>query len=182
MARVKFGNGEPIELIGSINVKTLIGTIIFHVLKALTLFLICFRNINRLKVYLNNITNEIAFADGRLRASIIRKWEYFWFFVSKLESAAFFTNGEFKRLHHRFGHSATDKLCILLERAGYKNYREAFIIIEKFCHYCQMKSLKLRRFKFILRNNCEFNYEIFVDVLYLIFLPVLQVVDQATSF
>jgi hypothetical protein len=73
MARVKFGNSEPVELIGSINVKTPIRTIIFHVLKAPTPFLICLRNMNQLKVYLNNTTNEIAFADGRLRASIIRK-------------------------------------------------------------------------------------------------------------
>jgi hypothetical protein len=42
MARVKFGNGESVELIGSVDVKTLIGIIIFHVLKALILFLICF--------------------------------------------------------------------------------------------------------------------------------------------
>jgi hypothetical protein len=147
--------------------------IIFHVLKAPTPFLICFRNMNRLKVYFNNTINEIAFANGRLRASIIRKWGYFWFFVSKLESAAFFTNGELKRLHRRFGYSATDKLCILLERAGYEDYREAFIVIEKFCYYCQMKNPKLRRFKFIFRNDCEFNYEIFVNMLYLIFLLVL---------
>jgi hypothetical protein len=177
MARVKFGNGEPVELIKSINIKTPIGTITFHVLKAPTPFLICFRNINRLKVYLNNTINKIASANGRLRASIIRKWGHSWFFVSKLESAAFFTNEELKRLYRRFGHPATDKLCTLLERAGYEDYREAFIMIEKFCHYCQMKSPKPRRFKFIFRDDCEFNHEIFVDVLYLIFLPVPQVVD-----
>jgi hypothetical protein len=182
MARVKFGNGESVELIGSVDVKTLIGIITFHVLKALTLFLICFQNINRLKVYFNNIINKIAFINGRLRASIIRKWGNFWFFVSKLESAAFFTNEKLKRLHRYFGHFATNKLCILLKRAGYEDYREAFIVIEKFCHYCQMKSPKPRRFKFIFRDDCEFNHEIFVDVLYLIFLPVLQIVDQATSF
>jgi hypothetical protein len=45
-----------------------------------------------------------------------------------------------------------------------------------------MKNLKPRRFKFILRNDYEFNYEIFVDIFYLIFLPVLQIVNQATSF
>jgi hypothetical protein len=162
--------------------KTSIGTIIFHVLKALTPFLMCFRNMDRLKVYFNNIINKIASANGRLRAPIIRKWGHFWFFVSKLESAAFLTDGELKRLHRRFGHSATNKLCILLKRAGYEDYREAFIIIEKFCYYCQMKSPKPRRFKFTLRDDCEFNHEIFVDVLYLIFLPVLQVVDQATFF
>jgi hypothetical protein len=142
----------------------------------------CFRNINWLKVYFNNTINKIASANGRLRAPIIRKWGYFWFFVSKLESAAFFTNGKLKRLYRRFGHPVTDKLCTLLERAGHEDHREALIIIEKFCHYCQIKSPKPRRFKFILRNDCEFNHEIFVNMLYLIFLPVLQIVDQATSF
>jgi hypothetical protein len=156
--------------------------IIFHVLKALTPFLICFRNINRLKVYFNNIINEIASADGRLRAPIIRKWGHFWFFISKLESAAFFTNGELKRLYRRFSHSATGKLYTLLERADHEDHREALIVIEKFCHYCQIKSPKPRRFKFTFRNDCESNHKIFVDVLYLIFLPVLQIVDQATSF
>jgi hypothetical protein len=182
MARVKFGNGESVKLIEFVNVKTPIGTIIFHVLKALTLFLIYLRDMNRLKVYFNNIINEIAFANGRLRASIIRKWGHFWFFVSKLESAVFLTDEELKRLHRRFGHPATDKLCTLLERAGHEDHREALIVIEKFCHYCQMKSPKPRCFKFTLRDDCEFNHEIFVDVLYLISLPVLQVVDQATSF
>jgi hypothetical protein len=177
MARVKFGNGESVELIGSVNMKTPIETIIFHVLKALTLFLIYFQNINQLKVYFNNITNKIASANGRLRAPIIRKWGHFWFFVSKLESAAFLTNEKLKRLHRRFGHFATDKLCILLKRAGYEDHREAFIMIEKFCHYCQMKNPKPRRFKFTLRDDCEFNHEIFVDMLYLIFLPILQIVD-----
>jgi hypothetical protein len=136
MARVKFGNSESVELIGFVNVKTLIRMIIFHVLKALTLFLMCFRDMDRLKVYFNNTINEIAFADGRLRALIIRKWGHFWFFISKLESAAFFTNEELKRLYRRFSYFATDKLYILLERAGHEDHREAFIIIEKFCHYC----------------------------------------------
>jgi hypothetical protein len=73
MARVKFGNGESVKLIRSINVKTFIGMITFHILKALTPFLICFQDINQLKVYFNNTINKIAFANGRLRASIIRK-------------------------------------------------------------------------------------------------------------
>jgi hypothetical protein len=77
IARVKFNNSESVELIGSVNMKTFIGIITFYVLKALTLFLICFRNINRLKVYFNNIINKIAFANGCLRASIICKWEHF---------------------------------------------------------------------------------------------------------
>jgi hypothetical protein len=104
------------------------------------------------------------------------------FLLASSKAQHFFTNKKLKRLHRRFGYPATDKLCTLLKRAGYENHREALIMIEKFCHYYQIKSPKPRRFKFILRNDCEFNYEIFVDVLYLIFLPVLQIVDQATFF
>jgi hypothetical protein len=84
---------------------------------------------DQLKIYFNNTTNEIASANGHLCASIIRKWGHSWFFVSKLESAAFLTNEELKRLYRRFSHSATGKLCTLLERAGYEDHREAFIII-----------------------------------------------------
>jgi hypothetical protein len=177
IARVKFSNSEPVKLIKFINTKTLIKIIMFHVLKALAPFLIYLRNTNQLKIYFNNTINKIAFANGRLRASIIRKWGHFWFFVSKLENAAFLTNEKLKRLHRRFSHPTTNKLCILLKRANYEDHREALIIIEKFCHYYQMKSPKPRRFKFIFRNDCEFNHEIFVDVLYLIFLPVLQIID-----
>jgi hypothetical protein len=46
MARVKFGNSEPVELIESVNVKTPIRTIIFHVLKAPIPFLMYLRNMN----------------------------------------------------------------------------------------------------------------------------------------
>jgi hypothetical protein len=42
MARVKFGNSEPVELTEFVNVKTPIEKIIFHVLKAPILFLMCF--------------------------------------------------------------------------------------------------------------------------------------------
>jgi hypothetical protein len=80
------------EFIGSVNVKTPIGKIIFHILEAFTPFLISLRDMDRLKVYVNNVTNEILFINGKRRASLIRKWGHFWFYVSKLESAAFLTD------------------------------------------------------------------------------------------
>jgi hypothetical protein len=92
IAQVKFGKDDAMESIGSVNVKTFIGKIIFHILKASILFLISLRNMDRLKVYVNNITNKILFINGKRRAFLIRKWGHFRFYVSKLESAAFFTN------------------------------------------------------------------------------------------
>jgi hypothetical protein len=74
---------------------------------------------DRLKVYVNNVTNEILFTDGKRRAPLIRKWGHLWFYVSKLESAAFLINVKFRKLYRRFGHPATDRLCKMLERANY---------------------------------------------------------------
>ena len=38
------------------------------------------------------------------------------------------------------------------------------------------------RFKFILKDNYEFNYIVIIDVIYLDGKPVLQVVDSLTLF
>jgi hypothetical protein len=38
------------------------------------------------------------------------------------------------------------------------------------------------RFKFTLRDNYNFNFEIIIDVIYLNGKPVLQIIDTATSF
>jgi hypothetical protein len=173
IAQVKFGKGDAMESIGSMNVKTPIGKIIFHILKAFTPFLISLRDMDRLKIYVNNVTNEILFTNGKRRTPLIRKWGHPWFYVSKLESAAFLTNVELRKLHRRFGHPATDRLCKMLERAGHNIHRNELKVIEKFCNYCQMKSFKPLRFKFTIKNDYEFNYEIFVNMLHLISKPVL---------
>jgi hypothetical protein len=177
VAQVKFGKGDAMESIGSVNVKTPIGKIIFHILEASILFLISLRDINRLKVYVNNVTNKILFTNGKRRASLIYKWGHFWFYVSKLESAAFLTNVKLRKLHRRFGHPATDRLCKMLERADHNIHQNELKVIEKFCNYCQIKSFKPLRFKFTIKNDCEFNYEIFVNMLHLISKPVLYTID-----
>jgi hypothetical protein len=64
-AMVGVGIHYPVGSIGFINVKNPIRMIMFHILKALTHFLICLRNIDWLKVYFNNTTNEIISADSR---------------------------------------------------------------------------------------------------------------------
>ena len=55
---VQFGIGSTAS-IGSVIVKTPIGLIDFHVVKADTLFLLCFTDIDRLRVYYNNITDTL---------------------------------------------------------------------------------------------------------------------------
>jgi hypothetical protein len=45
-----------------------------------------------------------------------------------------------------------------------------------------MNGKSLGRFKFILKNDYNFNFEIIIDVIYLNSKLVLQVVDAAISF
>lgn len=71
----------------------------------------------------------------------------------------------------------------MLKQAGHADVDEQLLHeIEKFCHYCQAHDLAPQRFKFRLRDDQEFNFEILVDVMYLSGKPVLHVIDSATTF
>jgi hypothetical protein len=159
-----------------------IGKIVFYILDASIPFLFSLKDMNRLKIYLNNVTNEIISTDGKRRAPVIRKWGHPWFFTSKLESALYLTDVKLKRLHRRFGHPATDGFCKLLKRAGHEKHRNKLEKIEKFCHKYQINGPQPSRFKFPVRNDCEFNHKIIINVLHLISRPVLHYVNRAIAF
>jgi hypothetical protein len=55
---IQFGIGST-TLIGSVIVKTLISPVDFHVVKADTPFLLCLADIDRLRVYYNNVTDTL---------------------------------------------------------------------------------------------------------------------------
>ena len=52
----------------------------------------------------------------------------------------------------------------------------------KFCEQCQLHAKSPGRFKFTLKDDCDFNYSVQIDVFYLDGKPVLYVIDEATSF
>jgi len=54
--------------------------------------------------------------------------------------------------------------------------------LTKFCHQCQMHGNAPGRFKFTLRDDLEFNYQVLVDVMFIDGKPILHVIDAATSF
>ncbi|EED20844.1 hypothetical protein TSTA_080770 [Talaromyces stipitatus ATCC 10500] len=90
---------------------------------------------------------------------------------------------EVRRLHRQFDHPSVNRLHKLLEQASHDDVdHKSLAEIERYCHHCQMNRQAPRRFKFMLTNNQEFNFEIVVDVMYLDSEPVLHVVDSATSF
>jgi hypothetical protein len=55
---VQFGIGSAVS-IGSVIVKTLISLIDFYVVKADTSFLLCLTDIDKLRVYYNNVTDAL---------------------------------------------------------------------------------------------------------------------------
>ncbi|KAF7570061.1 hypothetical protein PtrM4_100630 [Pyrenophora tritici-repentis] len=181
-ASIKFGKGEATSSIGTAQVSTDIGTINFEVLDAPTPFLLCLADMDRLKVYFNNTTDELV--QGDVHIPVIRKWGHPWFHLNKRERATvFLTETELRRLHRRFGHPAVTRLVKLLKDAGYNDFEERTLEeVTKFCHHCQLHSSAPRRFKFTLKDDHHFNYEILVDVMYLSNKPVLHVVDSSTAF
>ncbi|KAF7565969.1 hypothetical protein PtrM4_054030 [Pyrenophora tritici-repentis] len=181
-ASIKFGKGEATSSIGTAQVSTDIGTINFEVLDAPTPFLLCLADMDRLKVYFNNTTDELV--QGDVHIPVIRKWGHPWFHLNKRERATvFLTETELRRLHRRFGHPAVTRLIKLLKDAGHNDFEERTLEeVTKFCHHCQLHSSAPRRFKFTLKDDHHFNYEILVDVMYLSNKPVLHVVDSSTAF
>ncbi|KAM4067659.1 cwf18 domain containing protein [Hirsutella rhossiliensis] len=134
----------------------------FHIVNVPTPFLLCLADMDRLGVYLNNVTNELV--GNGVSVPVIRRWGHAWFFLRKQEaSVAYLTEAELRRLHTRFGHPSVYRLHKLLNSAGHDVEIEALEMIKKFCHYCQMKSDPPRRFKFSLKDDCDFNYEVIVD-------------------
>jgi hypothetical protein len=181
-ASIKFGKGSVTASVGTAQVSTEIGKIDFEVLEAPTPFLLCLADMDRLNVYFNNTTDELV--QGENRTPVIRKWGHPWFHLNKRERATMFlTETELRRLHCRFGHPAVMRLVKLLKNAGHNDFEERTLEeITKFCHHCQLNSSAPRRFKFTLKDNRHFNYEILVDVMYLGNRPVLHVVDASTAF
>ena len=55
-------------------------------------------------------------------------------------------------------------------------------MINKFCQSYQIKDKAPQRFKFTLKKDVDFNYEIIIDIMYLERKPILHRIDAATAF
>ncbi|KAL5903019.1 hypothetical protein ACKVV7_011560 [Pyricularia oryzae] len=179
---VRFGGGKAEQAIGTMTMENALGTITYHVLNAQTPFLFCLHDADKLEAYFNNVENVIVRKDGT-RVPVVRKWGHPFFNVSRTEAATFFTEQELRRLHRRFGHPRTERLYKLLQEAGHRDVRQDILEkITKICHQCQTHDPAPQRFKFSIKDECEFNYEVILDVLWLDGKPVLHVIDSATGF
>ncbi|KAI0994279.1 hypothetical protein K3495_g13903, partial [Podosphaera aphanis] len=181
---IKFGLGKS-SSIGTINVPTPIGIITFHVVPVSTPFLLCLEDMDKLGVIIDNLQNFMI--QGSKKVPIVRKWGHPWLLLEhQIEETivhGHLTESELRQLHRRFGHPAVHRLYRILQRAGHQDIEhKAIEHLTKVCHHCQMNAKSPGRFRFTLKDDCEFNYSVVIDVLYLDGRPVLQVVDEATAF
>jgi hypothetical protein len=143
---VQFEIGSIFSL-KSITFDTLIELIKFHVIKTDTLFLLSLADMNRLKVYFNNVENLLV--DTIKVLSVIKRFDHdflLWknFYFLHLYITQFFEfnfcyliDVELRQLHRRFDHSSTLKLPDLLERFDHEVKKVALKKLIKFCTFCQ---------------------------------------------
>jgi hypothetical protein len=191
-ASIRFGAGDPLDSIGSIDVETPVGNIQFHIVEAMTPFLLSLKDMDQLGVYFDNTKNMLIRKDPYMTAPIVRRfghpflmWDYSlasFLTESFATDTCFLTDIELRRLHRRFGHPSVKRLQRLLTRAGHNIDTEALIHINKFCHHCQIHGKSPGRFRFTLRDDIDFNHSIIVDIMYINGNPVLHIIDEATRF
>jgi len=145
---------------------------------------------DRLQVYYNNLINTIVTPVKEV--PVVRRFGHpFLLWSTCLQSylsesfttnPCYLTDLELRRLHRRFGHPSADRLQALLYKAGHETNRLAIEQLTRFCHHCQKFGKSPGRFRFTLRDDVNFNYNIIVDVMYISGAPLLHIVDEGTRF
>lgn len=186
---VQFGIGMA-SSIGTVEVYTPIGQVQFHVVCADTPFLLCLADMDNLHIYYNNLKDIIITRIGVV--PVVRRFGHpFLLWNSALQSyliesfatnPCYLTDVELRRLHRRFGHPSVERLQKLLYRAGHEVDSSTIDKLTKFCHYCQKHGKSPGRFRFTLKDDINFNYNVIVDVMYISGAPLLHIVDEGTRF
>jgi hypothetical protein len=126
LVNVQFGIGSACS-IGSVTVKTPVGTVEFHIVQVDTPFLLCLSDMDSLRVYYNNLTNIFIILTESV--PVVRRfghpflqWEdslRTYMMTSLDQNSCLLNETELRRLHRRFGHPAADRLHRILERSGH---------------------------------------------------------------
>ena len=102
--------------------------------------------------------------------------------IHKIAAGIFLIEAKLCQVYTCFKYPSVKKLHKLLSRAGHNTERKIIEMINKFYHYYQIKIEAPQRFKFTLKKDINFKYEIIVNVMYLNKKPVLHIVDAAIAF
>ena len=153
-------------------------------------FLLCLQDLDRLRAKYDNLKDVLV--QGARRILVIRAFGHPWILLNKLEALVYasqaetpqchLTESELRQLYRRFGHSSAKRLQRVLERAGRDFDASEIAKLTKYYEQYQKYGRSPGRFKFTLKDDREFNYFIFVDIVYLNGEAVLYVVDETIAF
>jgi hypothetical protein len=170
--------------------------ITFHIVEMNISFLLCLNDLNRLRIYFNNLINEMIqkipnqttrdqnttnfqISSKIRRHFVIRRYGHaflLWkIFIYSLiaesidENSCLLTEIELRRLHRRFDHLSARRLYEILTRSDHDNVESRVIEhLNKYCHHCQMHEKSPERFSFSIRDSDpEFNFNILMNILYI---------------
>jgi ketopantoate reductase len=94
----------------------------------------------------------------------------------------YLTETKLKHLYRRFSHPLVERLYRILDRAGYNVDKKTFDYLTKYYNSYQKFGRSLKRFRFTLRDDLEFNYYIIIDIIYISGNPVLYIIDESIRF
>ena len=133
-------------------------------------------DIDRLQIQFLNLKNVLQTTQGDIpvvrrfgHAFLLWNESLYAFVQESLQDtpSCFLTEPELRRLHKRFGHPSVQRLHRVLERSGHKVDRDILQHLTKYCESCQKYGASPGRFKFTLRDDVEFNYYIYMDIMYI---------------
>jgi hypothetical protein len=90
---------------------------------------------------------------------------------------------EIYRLYRRFSYLLAKKLYRVLKRSRHDDVnRKAIDHLTKYYSFCQKYGRSLGRFKFTLYKDLNFNYLVYVDIIYINGSLVLYIINKATYY
>ncbi len=140
-------------------------------IKTNTSFLLSLADMNRLKVYFNNVENILFMIIKNRNLSIIKRFDHdflLWknsYFLHSYITQSFNSNlcylidVQLRQLHKRFEHSFIMKLHDLLKPFDHEVKKTALKKLTKFCTFCQKYAKSSERVKFTLKD--EINFQLF---------------------
>ncbi len=180
IAEIRFGGSRTQTAIGTINMENPIGQVIYHIFDIPTSFLLNLYNTDRFKAYFNNLENVIVQTDGKT-VPVIQKWGHPFFNTGRTEAGIYLTELQLRHLHKQFGHLYTEYLYKLLKNIGHEDVQKEILQkISRFCHHYQSYNPASQHFKFTIKDECHFNYEIVIDIVQLRDHKTLHVIDIVT--
>ena len=107
-----------------------------------------------------------------------------YFIIIKLfiQNLCFFTETKLFRFNCYFKHLFIQHLQQVLEQSSYKVELYTLKYFNKYCKYYQKQKKSPDKFKFIIKNDIDFNYNIIVDILYIESKLKLHIIDKTTCF